>query len=170
MNKKNWLVGLSLLALLCTAGSAEQLYIRNKPFKGTIKRSDGRLWVDLKTFAEAMGATVEENEGATTIRMPEAAEAAKVETQQDNGVVLIPLEATAKLVGARVIANKQMGTIDVSLAPAAQVASANSPTADAKPAPAGPIIRNINKNGSNVDVTTQLVPGRTNIVEFGAEW
>lgn len=167
MKKKNWLVGLSLLALLCSQACAEQLYIRNKPFKGTIKRSDGRLWVDLKTFAEAMGATVEESEGTTTMKMPEAAEASKLETQQDNGIVLVPLEATAKLVGARVINNKQMGTIDVSMAPAA---AAGTTSTEAKPAVAGPIIRNINKNGSNVDVTTQLVPGRTNIIEFGAEW
>ena len=168
MNKKNWLVGLSLLALLCAQGSAEQLYVRNKPFKGTIKRSDGRLWVDLKSFADSMGATVEEVEGNVTIKMPGSSEASKLETQQDNGSVLVPLEATAKLIGARVISNKQMGTIDVSLAPVAQVASGNS--AEAKPAVAGPIIRNINKNGSNVEVTTQLVAGRTNIVEFGAEW
>lgn len=169
MKKRNWLLGLSLLALFCTTASAEQLYIRNKPFKGTIKRTDGRLWVDLKTFAEAMGATVEEVEGTTTLKMAEGAEGARLEIQQENGLVFVPLEATARLVGARVIVNKQMGTIDINVASAPQVAVAGSKPASA-PVASGPIVRAINKNGANVDVTTQLVPGRTNIVEFGAEW
>ncbi|MBS2040950.1 hypothetical protein JST97_38545 [bacterium] len=165
MKTKTWLVGLSLLGLLCIPTSAEQLYIRNRPFKGAVKKSDGRLWVDLKTFAEALGATVEEGESGTTIKMPEAAEASKLETMQDNGVVMVPLEGTAKLVGARVVVNKQMGTIDVSMA-----AAVTRPAGNAPAAVAGPIIRNINKSGSDVEVTTMLVPGRTNIVEFGAEW
>lgn len=167
MNKKTWLVGISLLALLCSSASADQLYIRNRPFKGVVKKADGRLWVDLKTFAAALGATVEEGESGTTIKMPDAAEASKVETMQENGTVMVPLEGTAKLVGARVVANKQMGTIDVSLAPAVM-----KPAGDAAAAPvvSGPIIRDINKAGSDVEVTSMLVPGRTNIVEFGAEW
>lgn len=168
MKKKTWLVGFSLLALLWIPTSAEQLYVRNRPFKGAVKRSDGRLWVDLKTFAEALGATVEEGEAGTSIKMPGAAEASKLETMQDSGMVMVPLEGTAKLVGARVVINKQMGTIDVSMASAVSQPSAGGASVAA--APSGPIIRNINKNGSNVEVTTQLVPGRTNIVEFGAEW
>ncbi|MFN8607005.1 MAG: hypothetical protein U0931_05710 [Vulcanimicrobiota bacterium] len=166
MKKKTWLVGLSLLALLCIPTSAEQLYIRNRPFKGAVKKSEGRLWVDLKTFAEAVGATVEEGEGGTSIKMPGASEAAKVETMQDSGMLMVPLEGTAKLIGARVVVNKQMGTIDVSLA----AATAKTSGGEAAAVVAGPIIRDINKKGSNVEVTTMLVPGRTNIVEFGAEW
>jgi hypothetical protein len=170
MKKKTWLVGLALLASLCIPTSAEQLYVRNRPFKGAVKRSDGRLWVDLKTFAEALGATVEEGEGGTTIKMPDATEAFKLETMQDNGMVMVPLEGTANLIGARVVVNKQMGTIDVSMASAVPKPTAGAPTTSAPAVATGPIIRNINKSGSNVEVTTQLVPGRTNIVEFGAEW
>lgn len=177
------LVGMSLLGMLYTQAAADQLYIRNRPYKGTVKRADGRLWVDLKTFAAALGATVEQNsEGGTLVKMPdgpapESPVAAgklvvanqEVESQQENGAVLVPLEATAKLLGARVISNKQMGTIDVSLVPAASAPTAAT-AGDAKPVPAGPIIRAINKNGSAVEVTSHLVPGRTNVVEFGAEW
>ena len=186
MKTKHWLsglVGLSLLGMLYTQAAADQLYIRNRPYKGTVKRTDGRLWVDLKTFAAALGATVEQSsEGGTQVKMPDgpASETPvaagklmignqQVESQQEDGAVLVPLEITAKLLGAKVISNKQMGTIDVSLAAAIQNPPAAT-SAAAKPAVAGPIIRAINKNGSAVEVTSQLVPGRTNVVEFGAEW
>ena len=185
MKTNHWLtglVGLSLLGMLYTQAAADQLYIRNRPYKGTVKRADGRLWVDLKTFAAALGATVEQNsEGGTLVKMPDGpapenpVAAGKlmvanqeVESQQENGAVLVPLEATAKLLGAKVISNKQMGTIDVSLA--ASQAPIATTAVGAKPVAAGPIIRAINKNGSAVEVTSQLVPGRTNVVEFGAEW
>jgi len=169
--------------MLYTQAAADQLYIRNRPYKGTVKRADGQLWVDLKTFAAALGATVEQSsEGGTLVKMPggpasETPVAAgklmvanqEVECQQENGSVLVPLEATAKLLGAKVTSNKQMGTIDVSLVAVSQEATAAT-GAGAKPVAAGPIIRAINKNGSAVEVTSQLVPGRTNVVEFGAEW
>jgi hypothetical protein len=184
MKNKNWMVGLvgiSLLGALCTSVAAEQLYVRNRPFKGAVKRSEGKLWVDLKTFAEAMGATIEQTpEGGSVVRMPgeapvEGAVAAgkvmiggqEVETQSG----LVPVEAAARLLGARVVTNKGLGTIDINLAgPASSGTAAPVAVASAPVVPQGPINKFINKNGSTVDVTAHLVPGRINIVEFTADW
>ena len=185
MNKQKCfmgVVGLSLLGALCTSVAADQLYVRNRPFKGPVKRSQGKLWVDLKTFAEAMGATVEQtSEGGIIVRMPGetpaevTAAAGKVmiagqEVESESG--LVPMEAAAKLMGAKVVTNKGMGTIDVNLMPAASTATSTTPAAPvAVAAPAqGPVNKFINKAGSSVDVVANLVPGRINIVEFTADW
>ncbi|MBT9582934.1 hypothetical protein IV102_06265 [bacterium] len=173
-------VGLSLLGALCTSVAADQLYVRNRPFKGPVKRSEGKLWVDLKTFAEAMGATVEQTpEGGTIVRMPGEAPAevtaasgkvviAGQEVESQSG--LVPMETAAQLMGAKVVTNKGMGTIDVNLMTAASSASTSAtPVAKAPPAQ-GPINKFINKSGSSVDVVANLVPGRINIVEFTADW
>ena len=176
------LAGLALLGALCAPAAADQLYVRNRPFKGTVQTSEGRLWVDLKTFAEAMEATVVASpEGGSSLVMPgeepssRAVPAGKVsigdemvESQQgSDGVVMVPLDETARLVGARVIANKSMGTIDVSLAKAL---SKKNKAAASAPVPTGPIVKQINRAGSAVDVQSQLIAGRINIVDFGADW
>ena len=92
------------------------------------------------------------------------------EVESESG--LVPMEAAAKLMGAKVVSNKAMGTIDVNLMPAASTATSTTPAAPvAVAAPAqGPVNKFINKAGSSVDVVANLVPGRINIVEFTADW
>lgn len=180
--KKSWIVGLLGLGLWAsTMVSADQLYVRNRPYKGVVKKTEGRIWVDLQTFAQALEAKVTRSpEGGTSVSLEAAGEASvpagqlRVEGQevacqlQDDGTLLVPLEETARLLGAKVIVNKSMGTIDVSMAKARV---AGEPKAAATPeAASGPINRVINKPGQPVDISLNLVPGRINIVEFYADW
>jgi thiol-disulfide isomerase/thioredoxin len=187
MKNRTWAVTLAGLLLIGSiqAASADQLYVRNRIFKGPVKKSDGRIWVDLKTFAQAMGANlVELPEGGTVVTMGDApseqtAAAGKVviageetETQPGPDGLMVPLDVASKLMGARVIPNKAIGTIDVSLgvassSPKGQVSSTKGATSAAV---TGPIHKNINRAGSAVDVTDHLVPGRINIVDFYADW
>ena len=183
MLHRSWATALAGLLLLgsFTAVSADQLYVRNRPFKGPVKRSDGRIWVDLKTFAAAIGANlVETPEGGTVVTLGDApaeqtAAAGKVfiggeetETQASSDGVMVPLDVASKLLGARVTPNKAMGIIDVNLV-AAKPASKGQ-TADSGASATGPIHKNINRAGSAVDVEDHLVPGRINIVDFYADW
>lgn len=178
-------VGLMLIGALQTSW-AEELYVRNRPFKGTVKKSDGRIWVDLKSFSQSLGATlVETPEGGVVVTLGGAATepvagAGKVvigneecESQPSPEGPLVPLDTAAKLLGARVSSNKGLGTIDVNIASAksTKVSASTGTTAKAPDSPAtGPIHKNINKGGSAVEVTDFLIPGRINIVDFYADW
>lgn len=181
-----WAVSLGILAGLSLPIPCEQLYVRNRPYKGVVIRNSGQLWVELSGFAQALGARLEQNaEGGIWVH--QAADAAletpvaagkvvigsqEVEAQNGaDGQVLVPMEVAARLLGARVIPNKSLGTIDVSLVAASK--PGESTTSTPRPmaeAPSGPILKDINKAGSAVEITAHLVPGRINIVDFGAEW
>lgn len=184
MKHRSWAVAIASVILLgsITTVSADQLYVRNRPFKGPVKKSDGRIWVDLKSFAAAIGANlVETPEGGTLVTLGDApgeqtAGAGKVfiggeeaETQASPDGVMVPLDTASKLLGARVTPNKAMGIIDVNLV-AAKPAKSQTSESSGSAATTGPIHKSINRAGSAVDVEDHLVPGRINIVDFYADW
>lgn len=128
-----------LLVTLSLLASAEQLYIRNRPFKGAITRESGRLWVELKPLVEALGLSLAGDDqqgyvvsggeesvlpGPGKVKVKET----EVSSNAGSGSLLVPLDQVAELVGAKVIVNKSLGTVDVSLA-AASPASSSSSTA-----------------------------------------
>ena len=124
------LVGFLLCWMLTAVASSEQLFVRNRPFKGAVNREAGKFWVELKPLAEALGLKVEGDDQQGYVVASEAETAApgqgkvivkgtEVETSSSNGSLLVSLDQVAALVGAKVIANKSMGTIDVNLVPVA---------------------------------------------------
>lgn len=145
---RNLAVSAALMAgLIPLSVGADQLFIRNRAFKGATSTLDGALWVELKPLAEALGANLIDNgkggyamslDPIPKIAAQEVASdkliigAETIDVQQKNGVALVPLEATAKLVKARISANKQLHTIDVNFVTAPQVA-APEPVTQAPP-------------------------------------
>jgi len=168
---KRILLGVLLFA---TVAAADQVYIRNKPFKGEVAAVSGQVFVDLKSLAEALEVTLSPSEagGFVVGREPATPEqlaqagagqvivaGTPVETQAGaSGNVLVPLKTAAELLGARVTPNKQLGTIDVVMAAAKTKVGA------------GAGVRTINTPGAAVDVTAHLSPGIVNVVEFTAPW
>ena len=135
---KKVLLTASLICLTLLPARADQLYVRNHPFKGVVSTNGQGTWVELKAFAEAMGAQLVQDENGGTSVGPAGAVPAPVAgkvqingqdvpSQVDGAVVLVPLEQAASLLGGRVITNHQLGTIDVSIAKAAVVSPAGSP-------------------------------------------
>jgi hypothetical protein len=138
----------SLLTLNLAAFGVDQIYIKNRPFKGSVSTVSGQVWVELPAFAKAIGATLVSNEqGGHVLSLSQvAAEAAKevpantvmvsgnpIEVRSNAGTLEVPLEVTAKALNAKVIANKSMGTVDVNLGGPVQAAAA--PSLAAKPDP-----------------------------------
>jgi hypothetical protein len=163
---------LTLFALMCWGSvDAEQIYIRNRPYKGTIKRHTGGLWIEVRGLADALGVSLEED-GQGGYRVTRAqGESLTLTVETLDGVAMTPLEESSKALGARFVRNKQMDSIDVSLAPAKTSeapAAASRPPAEA--GPLAPIELNKKSPGSTVNIASSLVPGRMNIVEFGADW
>jgi len=133
---KKPLLLLLLLLFVLTCAHADQLYVRNRPFKGTVNRSDGKLWVELKPLMEALGLALQGDEqvGYWVSRDPAAVApgAGKVSVEgteiecSSSLPICVPLDSVAPLLGARVVVNKDMGTTDVSLAPAKGFVTAGS--------------------------------------------
>lgn len=121
---------ISILTVLLTAnlmlpGDAEQINVRNQPFKGSVVRESGKIWVEFKTFAEALDIKFrgDEQSGFLVSKDPNAElpGAGKVlidGTELENivkGPVLVELNQASKLLGARLVVNKQLDSIDISL-------------------------------------------------------
>ena len=124
-----------------SAFAANEIYIRNKPFKGAVSSAGGQTWVELTAFAKALGANLAQNDqGGYAISLTELGSDATanakpsivivdgtpIEAKNDNGTVSVPLEFTAKLLGAKVTVNKELGTTDVNIPTTAVASSAAS--------------------------------------------
>ena len=182
---KKCLLAWSLVALMLAPVAAQQVYVRNHPFKGGMTRSEGKVWIELKPLAEALGIKVKQAAGGGYLIRTSGADdeedlaaghvridGKEVETMDENGMVLVPLASTVKLLGARAINNKDLGCIDISMARSGSTNGSGSAKAGPTSAKTGPIVLSLNAKspGSTVDIPSSLIPGRINIVEFGAEW
>lgn len=183
---KKSLLTVALVVLTLAPVLAEQVYVRNHAFKGSVTRADGQVWIELKPFAEALGTTISQSaSGGWILQTKTGGEVAdapagkvtidgqEIEAKEINGVMMVPMDAAAKLLGARVVRNKDLGSIDISLAQAKMAGGPALKTgASTAAAKTGPIIIGLNEKrpGSAVDIPSALVPGRINIVEFGASW
>ena len=127
MQKLFW-AGVLCLQLGLWAG-ADQLYIRNRPFKGEVVRESGKTWVGLTALAEALGLklTGDPQQGYVLAVDGEASppgegkanvHGSEIPTLPGASGLLVALEDACPLLGARMVANKSLGTVDVSLVPA----------------------------------------------------
>lgn len=135
------LLALSLAGLLFgSAFAADQLYIRNRPFQGAVVRDGSSVWIEMQSFADAVDAKVVASEGGgyQLLRAgtrPVSAPTGKVaigdqllDVRMVDGKAMVSLDESARSLGMRVIANKQLGTIDVSVGMAAMPVAAPAPT------------------------------------------
>lgn len=119
---------LSVVFLLCALFSlsahADDVFIRNRAFKGQVEQSGGQTWLELKPLAKALkwtlvgdeqkGFALSEDGSAT----PPGSGKVSVNGQEvttRNGTSFVALEEIAPLIGAKVVTNKELGTIDVNL-------------------------------------------------------
>lgn len=208
---KRTVLGLFLVALSFTPAAAEQVYVRNRAFKGPVQGSGKSIKIGMKAFAEAMGLAVTEQGGAFFVHPrevagndfgiisdPGAVYVVGKRVDADPGAagdMLISLWQAAEAAGFRAQANASLGTIDVNKAPTPKIdmpvamdEPAESTSADPtgrKPVKRGTIPgkgddglrvltgmppKRINKPGMAVDVQQALIPGRHNLVVFGADW
>lgn len=141
-------VPLGLFLALVLPAAADQIYVRNRPFKGAVVREGKVTWVELQTLATVLEAKLVPAEGGGFQLSREAVEAAPVaagkvavgdkllEARDVNGQAMIALEEVSPLLGLKIIQNRSLGTVDVNFAPAAQTAGAPvSGEKSARPAP-----------------------------------
>ncbi len=151
-------VGLTLLATF--SASADQLFIRNRPFKGQVSRVSknlGAIQIELAglctaadfKLSEVSGNWVVHKEGQTAA-LPEGMENAtgklfangkEVAFTEENGVKLVNLQELSNALGGRLAHNPDMQAVDLNF-PAGGVASASdAPKGTAQAAsPAGQYI------------------------------
>lgn len=89
--------GLLLALLLTLPLGAEQVFVRNQPFKGVVRGTGGHLLVEVEPLLQSLG-----------VSLP-----AGLTVQETGGVRLVNLQAFARAAGARVVANPQLQTVDV---------------------------------------------------------
>ncbi len=117
-------LALIISAVLMGTALAEDVYVRNRLFKGEVARSGGQLWLELAPLAKAIKWTLEGDEASGFAlfegEAPElpgagkvAVEGAEAPLDLNNGMV--GLDDLAPLIGAKVVNNEELGTIDVAL-------------------------------------------------------
>ena len=96
-----------LIVSLAVPATAQQVYIKNKPFAGQVVKESGGLWVDLKSLEQALDFEARlEAEGASI-------NGRLVRTMRYREVVFVSLSQVAAAVGASVRENPEFGTVDV---------------------------------------------------------
>ncbi|MBI3925109.1 MAG: hypothetical protein HY319_06180, partial [Armatimonadetes bacterium] len=167
-----------LVALIAVSAAAEDLYVRNRPFKGAVSGTGAQMVVDVEALARALDARVHTNAGGglyisfDSKKPPQLSEVPAgmvwIEGQEvqvaagPGGEKMVSLKAASELLGARVTPNKELGTVDVNKAVEKTGGSGS----------AGPVeaVQSINSPGQSVDYNAYLVAGKTNIVYFYADW
>lgn len=124
-----FIVGLLLLLVLPV--SAQQVFVRNRPFK-SVRKVGSATWVELKALAGALGVELKGDDqvGYCLAGDAEPPGGGKVslggvalEATIEEGWIWVALDAASSPLGARVVRNKEMGSIDVSLLPAGPTAA-----------------------------------------------
>ncbi|MEW6280815.1 MAG: hypothetical protein AB1758_19525 [Candidatus Eremiobacterota bacterium] len=124
--------------VLSLAGWSEQVYVRNKPFKGQVSGAGKAVTVDLQGLVSAMGLTLTEVGGNWVVTaegeeasLPEGAtgtgsiyfKGQAVGSAPEGAATMVPLFDTATALGGSVKSNPGLGTIDVYLGGNQPVAS-----------------------------------------------
>lgn len=166
---RRWIACLALAALLTSPAWCEQVYIRNKPFKGAVAGKGPQTTVDLASLVQALGMTLTQVNGnwvvtgaGQTASLPEGAtqdgmqlyyQGKAIGKMSEGGATMVPLIATAQSLGAVAKHNKDMGSIDVNL-PVGQMTAA-------EPRPAS--------SGSS-STSTSSFSSKYKMVHFWASW
>jgi len=161
-----------LFALVCLSvqANADQLFIRNRPFKGHafgVGRNLSGIRIELTELVKASGFTLAEiggnwvvhKEGETAALPADAPEGVvgrlfvngkEVECTEENGEKVVSLQSFTQAVGGRLSHNSEMKSVDLNFPQGASVTTAGKPTSGTQPAQAG--------------------PGQYTLVNFGAPW
>lgn len=139
---KNQAKFILLVSLLWGSCWGEQLFVRNRPFKGAVAGKGASLQVDLKALAEAMQFQLHEVNGGYvldhSLTEPEGAPVAAGQVWVEGktltcevgpNAIMVNLRELVAATGGKVVDNKSMGTIDVYLA----AGSSNNPGGGATP-------------------------------------
>lgn len=183
---------LSFLGALPCA--ADELYVRNRPFKGPMAGAGLKMEAGLALLVEAVGLKVESVNGGLYVAGPKGRSESGVALVTGAGVVvvgdtvvpartdaagnvMVPVKAFADALGLLAAANKDLGTVDVSVpanwgkeAPPAGGAPAPAPALGQGSVPARgiipPIVVNTNAGQVLADVDQYVVRGRFNFVYY----
>jgi hypothetical protein len=107
--RKSLLCSLFLALFLCTSvlnASAEDVYVKNKPFEGTVVGSGLSSELSLKDLGTALGMEVKQSEGQWLLGETPLA------VREVDGRILVSLSAL-KEAGFKVIRSAELGTIDI---------------------------------------------------------
>lgn len=151
---KRMIFGLGLLSMLGSwqPARADQLFVRNRPFKGYASNINGSLAgirVDVAALAEAMGYKLTSVGDNWVLHKPtECADlhneqdhqklfvhGVRLDLQTESGVQTVGLQEVSAALGARFRRNASMGTVDFDL-PTAVAAEAPAASPGGKKAPA----------------------------------
>lgn len=130
----------SLLFLLCTllalgAPALGDIFVRNRPFRGEVESRQGDYWVALAPLAQALGLDLQGDSEKGWIvgsgsRSPGTVTAGGQSlpvVAGAGGSALVNLQPFCRLVGARVVVNRKLGTVDVYAAGLEELAAADTP-------------------------------------------
>jgi hypothetical protein len=95
-----------MLIALCCSASAEDVYVKNKPFKGTTYGSGMDTELGLEALAEQLGMKFRENNGLWDLGEY------TIPGRTLDGVVIVPLSALRDA-GFRVMLSPDLDTIDI---------------------------------------------------------
>ncbi len=99
-------VAFALLLIFCLPAAAQELYVRNRPFKGDVRGSGTSALVHLNELAKALEVKVEEQDGSYLL------DGHPVTVEMVEGQPYLTLSTLSKS-GFRVVENSDLGTIDV---------------------------------------------------------
>lgn len=123
--------------LSCSPLSAEELYVRNQVFPGVVVGSGSEMYVEAAPLARALDARLVEVKGGYLLSLSEepagqelcgpgkvVVEGMVIPSRTGPaGEVLVHLQRTAQALGGKVVANKDLGTVDLYLAQTGSAAS-----------------------------------------------
>ncbi len=118
MNLKGWLSALLITGALFGSAGAD-VYVKNKLFEGQVSGSGSSTMVDAKAMLEALGVEGFDLQGSTLVVNEQTL------TLQGG---LVSLKALSEAIGAKVLVNSELGTIDVYQDTSKQVAAEPSPS------------------------------------------
>lgn len=163
---RNLRFGLLLLlaAVICTSSWAEDLYVKNKAFKGHSTGSGSSMMVEVEAMLKALGIsdyTITDDQlvvNDKTLSVQAGAEGP-----------MISLKALTEAIGAKVVHNSGLGTIDVYQGAEKRAAAPSSTKAAAAELP--PVVKAAQSSpGGTVVLEDYMAYGKKNIVYFYADW
>lgn len=166
---------LLIALLLSNALSAQEVYVRNKPFKGEVSGLGQDQRVNLEALATAVEMELKEVEGVLLIGEGEASQGEPGQlvvngksltlSDGDEGK-MVNLKAFSEAAGLRYNHNRELGTVDISIPPPESKTAGGGKWSALVGSPG--IVNHINQNdpGKLQDLDAILVAGRLNMVYF----
>lgn len=152
-------------ALLAAGVSAEDLYVKNKLFKGATTGSGTAIAAHAESLLKALGVTDYRLQGMTLVMGDKS-----LPLIEGPDGPMVGVQDLVKAIGGKMVVSKELGTIDVfqSTEKMADSAPAGNSTSAAKK----PAVINATQPfaGANVNLSQDMTYGKVNIVLFQADW